>query len=403
MKACPSTSQPGKVNAVIERPGANRHSYGIIFMDALLSSANLNLVGAMDAVTGYDSLYEDLQDLTFNIRSPGLNVDYMSYSMFSMVNKDPRALLDPKTLETMANKTIATFFQHFASSNVSMGTGGWVFQDVNYTLPSDIGKSSSESKRDDGDASRSANRGTADVRVSKTIVILKTSKIAAWVTMIILAWLIVTLGVVAILLPGLTKSLEQRVETIGDVAALVMGSEKLLNLAQTLPVSRASRTHGIQAKLGRFQTGQGGEGYGIEICSDQDFSELQKGTDVYQKIPTTAINPTSDEAGRHSPRAGDENSTSYVAGPQDSSNRHSIPRKPVSGTYLGRLASLRHSRPEDGGDIALLSMSRAPSDSHERTFSNHNTRAYGDESYAQLSVEEFAAIDYMQRNDTAYR
>ncbi|OQU94411.1 hypothetical protein CLAIMM_00768 [Cladophialophora immunda] len=117
------------------------HSYGILFLDALLTAADLGNIYGPDENTGYDDYTrENTNSTTFNIRSPGLNVDYMTYAMLSMVDYNQTAMLDHDTLGQLANRTFSTFFQHYASSNVTDDTGGWTWQKVNSTLPAGLGK-----------------------------------------------------------------------------------------------------------------------------------------------------------------------------------------------------------------------------------------------------------------------
>ncbi len=90
-------------------------SYGVLFLDALMVAADLANIYGTNENTGYDEYArEDTNSTTFNIRSPGLNVDYMTYAMLSMVENDHNALLDSDTLSRLANKTFSTFFQHYA-------------------------------------------------------------------------------------------------------------------------------------------------------------------------------------------------------------------------------------------------------------------------------------------------
>ena len=109
-------------------------SYGSLFMDALHRAA---YCGSIDPLVYVDpaSLDEDLNDETFNFRPPGLNLDYMSYAMFSLVQRNSQALLDHMTLQTAAKHVFSTFFQHYASNNVTLAVSGGVFQPIGATLP----------------------------------------------------------------------------------------------------------------------------------------------------------------------------------------------------------------------------------------------------------------------------
>lgn len=99
-------------------------------MQALYNAARCADIG--DSAVSFD---EDLSDKTFNFRLPGLNLGYMSYGMFSLVQRDPQALLDPTTLQNVANDVFSTFSQHYASINVTPADGGNVFQPIGARLP----------------------------------------------------------------------------------------------------------------------------------------------------------------------------------------------------------------------------------------------------------------------------
>ena len=70
------------------------YSYGILFLDTLLSAADVESIGGQDRTVGYSDYWENTNVSNFNIREPGLNVDYMTYSMLRLANDDYRALLD---------------------------------------------------------------------------------------------------------------------------------------------------------------------------------------------------------------------------------------------------------------------------------------------------------------------
>ena len=108
-------------------------SHGAYFLAALMGASD---IGALSATprSGYPDT-EAVQDQRFNIRKTGLNMDYMYYSMFSLVDSDPIALLDPATMERTAQQTFSTFFQHYASSSVSTTDGGWVFSRLDEPYP----------------------------------------------------------------------------------------------------------------------------------------------------------------------------------------------------------------------------------------------------------------------------
>lgn len=90
-------------------------SHGVLFLSALLDAADVGDLAGAPVVYGEN--LENTSDLAFTIRTPGLNLDYMSYSMFSQVNGDRNALLESERLNEVANLVFSTYFQHYVSSN----------------------------------------------------------------------------------------------------------------------------------------------------------------------------------------------------------------------------------------------------------------------------------------------
>jgi len=104
------------------------NSFGVLFMHALLRAADLkSLSGTQLSSSEYTG--ENLDDRVFNVRSDkkGLNLDFMSYASYVHAGRDADALLDYKTLLKQTQYTFSTFFQHYASSSVSIESGGWAY------------------------------------------------------------------------------------------------------------------------------------------------------------------------------------------------------------------------------------------------------------------------------------
>lgn len=49
-----------------------------------------------------------------------MDMDLMTYSMYSLANKDPEAFKNETLLNELINKVFQTFFQHFVSTNASL-------------------------------------------------------------------------------------------------------------------------------------------------------------------------------------------------------------------------------------------------------------------------------------------
>ncbi|KAJ5552258.1 hypothetical protein N7494_001636 [Penicillium frequentans] len=251
-------------------------SYGRLFMAALLTSADTLHIGGAAHSLGYT--IEDLDDNTYNIRDEmnGLNMDFMTYAMYTMAGKDPTALLDPETFTQLAEKTYTTFFQHFVSNNVSMETGGWAYQKVNASLPSDIGpvidwsayylSGRTVSKYQDVNPISHTNR-TVSAHISQRVELLQMNAVAVWLSIGIMGWLILTTIVVAILHRRYFGSLVRNVECLGDVLVLISGSANFLQVVREIESGKllAGDYEGLRTRLGWFVDEDGGLRWGIEM------------------------------------------------------------------------------------------------------------------------------------------
>lgn len=263
-------------------------SYGVLFMTALLGAASITNFEVMghSAVEGISS--ENLRDQAFNMRGPGLNVDYMSYAMLSLANGSHGALLDPVVLERTAQRTFEVMFQHFVHGDLDMESGGNVYQSPSESLPVDIDgptttattKAPGRRQEDSGirpavddataaTASTAANiSDTVRVDVRSEVEILRMSTTAAIVCMSILAYLIVTSVILVTATRRYNKLLPVEINSVADVAVLVAGSGRLLELARQrgLRHNRKLKSEPESlAKLGWFNGANGELRWGIEL------------------------------------------------------------------------------------------------------------------------------------------
>ncbi|KAB2569130.1 hypothetical protein DBV05_g12201 [Lasiodiplodia theobromae] len=211
--------------------------------------------------------------MTFNFRDPnnGLNVDFMTYSMYILANKDPEALLDASTLERLANKTFATFFQHFVSSNFSIETGGWAYQQINSSRPFDPVPGQSLPPGNGSTPQTPENVSlTAHVDIHTRVELLEVNAVAAWLSVAISAWFILTVIVVAVMEGRHLKRLIRDVECPADVLILISRSERLLQFVRSKDLEgQGGEDDGqVMTKLAWFQDSDGKERWGIEIVDD---------------------------------------------------------------------------------------------------------------------------------------
>lgn len=248
-------------------------SYGVLFINSLLRSASLRGYQGNIEQANSGAYEEILEDRTFNIRDTehGLNLDLMSYAMYSLVDEDPIALLDAETMEATAQKTFTTFFQHFVSSNVPFETGGWAYQPINYTLPQCLWNFTAPSTcKDPIRWPISHTNRTTTAEISTEIVLLKTNPAAVWLSVAILVWLIATTVVIAAVQRRYLKNLKGDVACVADTLALVAGSDKLLKLLQDRREGRFEENDGIKTRLGWFKDREGQSRWGIEVVDRED-------------------------------------------------------------------------------------------------------------------------------------
>lgn len=221
---------------------------------------------------------EDLEDQAFNFRDTkqGLNLDFMSYSMFSAAKRDPKALLNEEMMQQLASKAFSLFFQHYVSRNVSLEVGGWAYQPINASLPHDLLPTAGDDplKPEELQPPSHTNR-TAVVKISRQVEMLQTSPIAVWLSVSILAWLITTALVIAVVQRTQLKRLLRDVECIADVLLLVAGSENLLQLVREKGPFGLVDEGSFVAGLGWFQTRGGDMKWGIEIWEKEHGDHME--------------------------------------------------------------------------------------------------------------------------------
>ncbi|KAI0445143.1 hypothetical protein F4803DRAFT_509535 [Xylaria telfairii] len=248
-------------------------SHGVLFVTGLLGAADTADFGAGPVgftVQGPAYSMEHTQEQTFNIRQPGLNVDYMTYAMLSMVEFDHEQLLNATILEQAAQRTFSTMYQHFVNSNLSLTTGGYAYQPLGEKLPDDIGQlvSTKRRKRQTSPAKNDTNSNDVILEVSRPVELLNISTPAVWISLVILAYLIIACGTLAIVSRQYNQMLSGPTATIADTAALVAGSAKLLELAQSQSTSDIKKDRSLCARLAWFDDDEGRKRWGVELCDE---------------------------------------------------------------------------------------------------------------------------------------
>lgn len=260
-------------------------SHGVLFVTALLGAADLSMLETIDSINSqYDT---ENADERFKIRMPGLNTDFMSYSMLSLADGDHESLLDSKILEATAQKTFSTLYQHFASFKRSATDGNFVYQAFDAELPADIGIPVSESglsRRDDDILfSRATAPQTTTLHVSQPVELLQMSVPAAWVCMIILACLVVISLTLAYVSRNTGKGVGRRIESIADVAYLTAGSHRLLEMTRNRSPEEMKGDRETRFSLGWFEEENGKAGWKIEVADAGYERKVEPGEQVRRK------------------------------------------------------------------------------------------------------------------------
>lgn len=255
-------------------------SSGAYFLAALVGASDISALSAT-ARSGYPDT-ESLDDQTFNIRLPGLNLDYMSYSMFSLVDFDPTALLERVVLEKTAQQVFSTFFQHYASTSVATTTGGWAFQKLDERLPPDLTDVEDRSMVDPPANPRAGE--VVSVEVLQPVEVLQMSRVAAAIALAILFWLLVTTVALTYRSRNYKARLRWRIESIADVLMMVSGSERLIQLVKDKGLRETKDDPDAREILGEFTTEGGTTRWGIELVASSDKKS--------QSGETTTVDPT---------------------------------------------------------------------------------------------------------------
>ncbi|TID13390.1 hypothetical protein E6O75_ATG11306 [Venturia nashicola] len=261
-------------NTTLYGPNNITVSYGYVFLDALLNAANIRKLGYE-----FQSSIEiqNEEDHAFNFRIRGLNADFMSYSMLSLVNNDKYALLNATTLMEKANIAFGVFFKHYASGNVTKTGGSFAFQPIGAALPSTLGAPSSFNT-----GGRYYNNSqtvdldrTVPIFVHVPIDTLVMSPIAVFICLAVLAFLAVTTVVIFAFYSNRFKQLPRDVDTLASVLGFVHGSERLLEWAREKKESGNWNDNGIggqlMARLGHFENADGVKRWGVEIVEEGEI------------------------------------------------------------------------------------------------------------------------------------
>ena len=237
-------------------------SFGVMFLDSLLGSADRTTLTV-----------EDLNANAFVIRDQnnGISMDMMTYSMYTLAEKNPDALLNFTTLATYADRTFQTFFQHFVNSELSLRKGGLAYQPVNDNSMSSLGRSINEN----GTAIEEKkfpvlkSKRTITASVSHRIRVLHMNTTATYLSTAILIWLIFTTLIVVCLQRKYTSFMNRDVQLIADMLVLIAGSDNFLELIAEKGVE-LKKNKDIKTMLGWFKDRDGQVRWGVEVVGGRN-------------------------------------------------------------------------------------------------------------------------------------
>ncbi|KAH7402793.1 hypothetical protein BKA66DRAFT_480935 [Pyrenochaeta sp. MPI-SDFR-AT-0127] len=284
-------------------------SYGVLFMDALLGAADLPQIEGYSTNVGGNILGKRLTDTseqsgnnvlletsymaedvviddTFKIRDRlnGLNMDIMSYAMLKQANGDPEALLNFTTMLSHAQHTFSTFFQHFASMNARPNATFGAYQDIDdNSLEEVLASNKSQRFAESGSGSyfpefkyeKLNTSRTLDATVTTRIEFLRMNKVATWISIACLAWLISISLAVLILKHSYFSHLLYDVESLAEFLVLVAGSESLLKLVRDNDVKLLQKSKTHMTKLGWFRAPDGAIRWGVEVVGDVGLGAVE--------------------------------------------------------------------------------------------------------------------------------
>ncbi|KAL1847264.1 hypothetical protein Daus18300_013999 [Diaporthe australafricana] len=240
------------------------YSYGWMFWNGLVYSANLKTAAALASTT----MQQADGDRVFNIRDTGINVDFLSLSALHLANQDRRALLDADTLIAMVSQAFGTYFKHFASEQVDPGgSGGRVFQPIGEQLPADLPMVASPQGTwyNESMAAVGVER-TVLARVHMPVEVLVMSPTAVCTCLVVLVFLCPVTVAIYIFYRRRVEVLPRDVDTLASVLACVHDSPRLLEWARLKKKTGDWASDDVvMARLGEFQTSEGQAGWGVEL------------------------------------------------------------------------------------------------------------------------------------------
>jgi hypothetical protein len=210
-------------------------------MSQLLTAAHIVQPPTYSSWLVYNRSIENVASERYTIRDKdkGLNLDFMSYANFHLAQKDANALLDPETLLAYSEKTLQTFFKHFAA------TGEWTYANFRKKAVYE----------DEGPPLEARFQG----KITQRVEMLTLNETATWLSLAIILLLILILAVLIVALQIVypISCMQHHVECLADVLVMVAGSDEFVEAVQD---GRAGDGE-MRTRLGWFRDRRGVGGW----------------------------------------------------------------------------------------------------------------------------------------------
>ncbi|OAG04389.1 uncharacterized protein CC84DRAFT_1259792 [Paraphaeosphaeria sporulosa] len=255
-------------------------SYGIYFLSSLLKAPQIGYVTSDDEtnVWTFDSIYPNYTrtGAPFFIREDQSGMDLMSYCMHYLADKNTTALLTNTTLYSeLVDKTIGTFFAHFATGDTD-AMPRRVYQQPGDRMP-DLGKKvvfdekTKTLKQEDPETYPPAKPdATVDARLDHRVQLLRMNHVATWLSFGILVSLLLITIAISFLHRRFLSPLHRNIESMADVMLLVAGSDHLLTLVKDHGIEALRQDENLLVRLGWFRSETGKLRWGIEVVDSGD-------------------------------------------------------------------------------------------------------------------------------------
>jgi hypothetical protein len=220
-----------------------------------------------------------------------LTMDFLTYCMLVLANKDPKAMANDTLFSTMVNQVYQTFFQYFVSAYNTLENPSYAYQRVGAKLPADIGTriviDFDNARMQVGEPITypdSQTNSTTEATVLREVEVLMLNKVATGLCIGVLGLLILFTIVFACIQRSFLRPLHRNVECVADVMVLLAGSKRLLALVGKLEGEEFEAVADKRLRLGWFKTRDGEVRWGIELVGDDEVEWVEMPTEMLGRL-----------------------------------------------------------------------------------------------------------------------